>query len=404
MDSFLIGILVVLIVLLILSAFFSSSETSLMALNQIKLDAAEKQGHSDATRVNKLRKKINEVLGVILIGNNLVNISASALLTVLIIRRYGDEYVWIGTLVLTLFIIIFAEIAPKNFAAKKPESVAYPASRPLLALTSILGWLSKILTNFSNSLTGTKSEENYFSKGLNRDELRSVLDEDTEEVDKDEMEALKSLLELRDLSVEDIVIPINEVKSFKLNDDYSQYSKETGILLPVFENDEDIIGFLDSVNIDKLTEDDDNIKKFLIPPYFVPESTQLFSQLKKFQMNGLRAAMVVDEYGSITGMVTLEDLLEQIVGRLKQEDDGDGIIMNDDFSVLVEGSVSVRELNKFMSWNMPEGKAKTVSGLVVEHLDQIPKGDVCIILSSYKIETTKIESNTIKQIKVSRIP
>lgn len=403
MDSFLIGILVILIVLLILSAFFSSSETSLMALNQIKLNAAEKKGHKGATRVNKLREKINEVLGVILIGNNLVNISASALLTVLIIRRFGDEYVWIGTLILTLFIIIFAEIAPKNFAAKKPEAVAYPASRPLEVLTNILGWFSKILTNFSNSLTGTKSEENYFSKGLNREELRSVLDEDTEEVDKDEMNALKSLLELRDLSVEDILIPINEVKSIKLMEDYVKNEIESDILLPVYRNNEEIIGFLDSANIDKLSKDNDNIEDFLIPPYFVPESTQLFSQLKKFQKNGSQAAMVVDEYGSITGMVFLEDLIEQIVGRLKQEDDGDGIVMNDDFSVLVEGSMSVRELNKFMSWKMPEGKAKTLSGLIVEHLDEIPKGDVCIVLDSYKIETTKIDKNIIKQVKVSRV-
>ena len=403
MDSFLIGILIILIVLLILSAFFSSSETSLIALNQIKLNAAEKKGDKGATRVNKLREKINEVLGVILIGNNLVNISASALLTVLIIRRFGDEYVWIGTLILTLFIIIFAEIAPKNFAAKKPEAIAYPASRPLEVLTNILGWFSKILTNFSNSLTGTKSEENYFSKGLNREELRSVLDEDTEEVDKDEMNALKSLLELRDLSVEDILIPINEVKSIKLMEDYVKNEIESDILLPVYRNNEEIIGFLDSANIDKLSKDNDNIEDFLIPPYFVPESTQLFSQLKKFQKNGSQAAMVVDEYGSITGMVFLEDLIEQIVGRLKQEDDGDGIVMNDDFSVLVEGSMSVRELNKFMSWNMPEGKAKTLSGLIVEHLDEIPKGDVCIVLDSYKIETTKIDKNIIKQVKVSRV-
>ena len=217
------------------------------------------------------------------------------------------------------------------------------------------------------------------------------------------MNALKSLLELRDLSVEDILIPINEVKSIKLMEDYVKNEIESDILLPVYRNNEEIIGFLDSANIDKLSKDNDNIEDFLIPPYFVPESTQLFSQLKKFQKNGSQAAMVVDEYGSITGMVFLEDLIEQIVGRLKQEDDGDGIVINDDFSVLVEGSMSVRELNKFMSWNMPEGKAKTLSGLIVEHLDEIPKGDVCIVLDSYKIETTKIDKNIIKQVKVSRV-
>ena len=204
MDSFSIILVVVLLILVILSAFFSGSETSIMALNQIKLDNAEKQGNKSAKIINSLRKEINRVLGVILIGNNLVNISASALLTFFVIKKFGDEYVWIGTLLLTIFIIIFAEIAPKSFAAKRPESIAYPASRILKVLTKYLGSFSEILTNISNSLTGIKNNENYFSENLNRDELKSVLEKETKEVDKEEMDALKSILELKDLTVEDL--------------------------------------------------------------------------------------------------------------------------------------------------------------------------------------------------------
>ena len=174
------------LVVLILSAFFSSSETSLMAINQIKLDSAEKKEIKRKKRTNDLRKRINEVLGVILIGNNLVNITASALLTYFIIKQFGDEYVWIGTLLLTLFIIIFAEIAPKNFAARNPESIAYPASKPLEFFTKYLGWLSKILTSIGNNLIRSENQENYFSKSLNREELKSVLESQTDQVDQEE--------------------------------------------------------------------------------------------------------------------------------------------------------------------------------------------------------------------------
>ena len=194
-DGFILFVIFSLVVLIILSAFFSSSETSLMAINQIKLDSAEKKGDKNAKRTNNLRKRIN--------------ITASALLTYFIIKQFGDEYVWIGTLLLTLFIIIFAEIAPKNFAARNPESIAYPASKPLEFFTKYLGWLSKILTSIGNNLIRSENQENYFSKSLNREELKSVLESQTDQVDQEEMDALKSLLELKDLTVEDILIPIN---------------------------------------------------------------------------------------------------------------------------------------------------------------------------------------------------
>ena len=161
MDSFGFILIIVLIVLIIVSAFFSGSETSIMAINQIKLDNASEKGQKSAKRVNSLRKRVDEVLGVILIGNNLVNISASALLTYFVIKEFGDQYVWAGTLVLTILIIVFAEIAPKNFAAKKPEAIAYPASIVLEFLTNSFGWLSKILNFFSSKITGVKNEDNY---------------------------------------------------------------------------------------------------------------------------------------------------------------------------------------------------------------------------------------------------
>ena len=403
MDSFSIILVVVLLILVILSAFFSGSETSIMALNQIKLDNAEKQGNKSAKIINSLRKEINRVLGVILIGNNLVNISASALLTFFVIKKFGDEYVWIGTLLLTIFIIIFAEIAPKSFAAKRPESIAYPASRILKVLTKYLGSFSEILTNISNSLTGIKNNENYFSENLNRDELKSVLEKETKEVDKEEMEALKSILELKDLTVEDILIPINEVLKIEIGNKSHDVPNDKDIFLPVVKsNSDEILGFIHSKEVEQFNDfSGDNID-FLIEPYFVPEKTHLFSQLNNFQKNGKEVALVVDEYGDITGLVTLEDLIEQVLGRFDPDEDEIGININEDNSVTVDGSVTIRELNKKMDWSLPEEPAKTISGLVIDQIDTIPTGNVCINLESYNIETSKIEGSLIKEIKISK--
>lgn len=403
MDSFSIILVVVLLILVILSAFFSGSETSIMALNQIKLDNAEKQGNKSAKIINSLRKEINRVLGVILIGNNLVNISASALLTFFVIKKFGDEYVWIGTLLLTIFIIIFAEIAPKSFAAKRPESIAYPASRILKVLTKYLGSFSEILTNISNSLTGIKNNENYFSENLNRDELKSVLEKETKEVDKEEMDALKSILELKELTVEDILIPINEVLKIEIGNKSHDVPNDKDIFLPVVKrNSDEILGFIHSKEIEQFNDfSGDNID-FLIEPYYVPEKTHLFSQLKNFQKNGKEVALVVDEYGDITGLVTLEDLIEQVLGRFDPDEDEIGININEDNSVTVDGSVTIRELNKKMDWNLPEEPAKTISGLVIDQIDTIPTGNVCINLESYNIETSKIEGSLIKEIKISK--
>ncbi len=403
MDNFGLILIIVMIVLIFISAFFSGSETSITAINQIKLDTAAENGQKSAKRVNSLRNKIDEVLGVILIGNNLVNISASALLTYFVIKEFGDEYVWVGTLLLTILIIIFAEIAPKNFAAKKPEAIAYPASIILEFLTTYLGWLSRILNFFSSWITGVKGGENYFAKSLNREELKSVLDKDTEQVDNDEMEAMRSLLALKELSVQDILIPINQVISLNLNKVADFENDERNRFYPVYkELESEIIGFIHSKEIEQLEKFETDLTDFLIEPYYVPESTQLFAQLKNFQKNGSEAALVVDEYGEVTGLITLEDLIEQIVGQLNVEELEDDYEIVDENSVLADGSTIIRELNKRMDWNLPEEGAKTLNGLIIDHLDQIPTNNICIQLESYKLETSKIDVNKVKQVKITK--
>ena len=404
MDNFGLVLILVLIILIFISAFFSGSETSITAINQIKLDSAAESGQKAARRVNSLRNKINEVLGVILIGNNLVNISASALLTYFVIKEFGDEYVWVGTLILTILVIIFAEIAPKNFAAKKPEAIAYPASIILEFLTNYFGWLSRILNFFSSWITGVKGGENYFAQNLNRQELKSVLDKDTEQVDKEEMEAMRSLLDLKDLSVQDILIPMNQVIKLNLDDIDSFDNDERNRFYPVYKgNESEIIGFIHAKEIEELENFRNDLTDFLIEPYYVPESTQLFAQLKNFQKNGTEVALVVDEYGEVTGLITLEDLIELIVGQFNDEEPEEEYEIIDEYTVVADGSTIIRELNKKLEWDLPEEGAKTLNGLIIDHLNQIPTNNVCIQLEDYKLETHKIESNKVKEVKVLKI-
>lgn len=403
MDNFGLVLILVLIILIFISAFFSGSETSITAINQIKLDSAAESGQKAARRVNSLRNKINEVLGVILIGNNLVNISASALLTYFVIKEFGDEYVWVGTLILTILVIIFAEIAPKNFAAKKPEAIAYPASIILEFLTNYFGWLSRILNFFSSWITGVKGGENYFAQNLNRQELKSVLDKDTEQVDKEEMEAMRSLLDLKDLCVQDILIPMNQVIKLNIDDIDSFDNDERNRFYPVYKgNESEIIGFIHSKEIEELENFRNDLTDFLIEPYYVPESTQLFAQLKNFQKNGTEVALVVDEYGEVTGLITLEDLIELIVGQFNDEEPEEEFEIIDEYTVVADGSTIIRELNKKLEWDLPEEGAKTLNGLIIDHLNQIPTNNVCIEIDSFKLETFKIEMNKVVKLKVSK--
>jgi Mg2+/Co2+ transporter CorB len=217
------------------------------------------------------------------------------------------------------------------------------------------------------------------------------------------MEAMRSLLALKELSVQDILIPINQVISLNLNKVADFENDERNRFYPVYkELESEIIGFIHSKEIEQLEKFETDLTDFLIEPYYVPESTQLFAQLKNFQKNGSEAALVVDEYGEVTGLITLEDLIEQIVGQLNVEELEDDYEIVDENSVLADGSTIIRELNKRMDWNLPEEGAKTLNGLIIDHLDQIPTNNICIQLESYKLETSKIDVNKVKQVKITK--
>ena len=216
--------------------------------------------------------------------------------------------------------------------------------------------------------------------------MKSVLDKKTEQVDEEEAEAMKSLLDLRDLTVQDILIPNDEVISINIDELRMFNNEERNRFYPVYKESEDqIIGFIHSKEIEQLAEFKSDVEDFLIESYYVPESTQLFAQLKNFQKNGTEVALVVDEYGEVTGLITLEDLIEQIIGQFNEGDLKEGFEIIDDISLIAEGSVIVRELNKKMDWDLPEEGAKTLSGLIINHLDQIPKNNICIEIQSFKL-------------------
>ena len=214
---------------------------------------------------------------------------------------------------------------------------------------------------------------------------------------------MRSLLDLKELTVQDILIPMNQVIVLRLEEIEKFENDERNRFYPVYENQEsDIVGFIHSKEIEQLEDFKTNLTDFLIEPYFVPESTQLFAQLKNFQKNGAEVAMVVDEYGEVTGLVTLEDLIEQIVGQFNGEEEEDDYEVLDSNTVLADGSTIIRELNKKLDWDLPEEGAKTLNGLIIDHLDQIPTKNICIQLNSYKIETSKIELNKVKQARITR--
>jgi Mg2+/Co2+ transporter CorB len=214
---------------------------------------------------------------------------------------------------------------------------------------------------------------------------------------------MRSLLALKELSVQDILIPINQVITLNLNDIEKFENDERNRFYPVYkEESSDIVGFIHSKEIEELEDFKTDLTDFLIEPYYVPESTQLFAQLKNFQKNGAEVALVVDEYGEVTGLVTLEDLIEQIVGQFNSEELEEDYEIIDDNSVLAEGSTIIRELNKRMDWDLPEEGPKTLNGLIIDHLDQIPTNNICIQLESYKLETLKVETNKVIQLKVTK--
>lgn len=408
------SLLLLLVFLIICSAFFSSSETGMMSLNRYRLRHLVNTKNNAAKRVDKLLQRPDRLIGLILIGNNLVNILASAIATIIGLRLFGDVGVAIATLALTFVILIFAEVTPKTMAALYPEKIAFPASlllRPLMKLLFPVIWATNGVTNGILRLLGV-NPENKDGEALNSEELRTVVDEAGTMIPKRHQDMLLSILDLEKVTVDDIMIPRNEIAAIDINDDWEsilrQLTQSTHTKILLFrDNIDDSVGFVHSRDALRLLSREQFDKTSMLRAakeiYFIPEGTPLNVQLLKFQRRKERIGLIVDEYGDIQGLVTLEDILEEIVGEFTTSIApalSDEIHPQIDGSYLVEGTVNVRDLNKEMTWKLPTDGPKTLNGLIVEHLEDIPDANLCLRLAGYPIEIVETENNTVSLARV----
>jgi len=401
-------------ILIIVSAYFSSSETSMMALNRYRLRHLEKQQHKGAKRVSKLLARPDRLIGLILIGNNLVNIAASAIATIIGLRLFGDVGIIGATIILTIVILIFAEVMPKTLAALYPEKIAFPSAIILSFLLKLLfpvvitvNWI----TNGILMLLGISHEQRE-QHNLSSDELRTVVNESGALLAERDQDMLVGILDLDKVTVEDIMIPRNELIGIDINDDWKKIQKQltqsnhTKVLL-YRDTIDDVVGYIHMRDVVKLLSRGQFTKATLLRAvreiYFIPEGTQLNVQLVKFQHVKERLALVVDEYGDIQGLVTLEDILEEIVGDFTTTTTPapcDEVRQQPDGSYLVDGSATIRDLNKEMSWKFPTDGPKTLNGLIVEYLEDIPQTKLSTRIAGYPIEIIDVSENMIKTVRV----
>ena len=395
--------------LLLLSAFFSSSETAMMSLNRYRLKHLRKK-HGGARQAYKLLKRPDRLIGIILIGNNLVNILASAIATVIAIRLAGDAGIIIATLLLTLAVLIFSEVTPKTVAALHPEGIAFTASyvlRPLLTLFYPFVWLVNHISNGLLRIFGVNPKKGR-DDGLSKDEIRTVVDISSQKI-PEHQDMLMNILDLETVTVNDIMIPRNEVEGIDLEDDLDkileQLSTTSHTRLPVFQGDINrVVGVLHMRNLAQLIQQDRLTKPAILQviheAYFVPESTPLQTQLLNFQGQSRRLGVVVDEYGDVQGIVTLEDILEEIVGEFESEQslDNPHIHPQPDGRLVIEGAASIRDLNRSLSWHLPSDGPKTLNGLITEALETIPDSSVCLKIGPYRLETLETEDNRVTRV------
>ena len=384
-----------------------------MAINRYRLKYLVKNRHKAARRVNKLLARTDKLLGVILIGNNFVNILASVLATIIAIRLWGDAGVFYVTVVLTLIILIFAEVSPKTIAALKPESIAFPASFILKPLSKILNPLVVLIGYISNSLVKLLgiNPEKEIDQELGSEELRAILL--SSGMPKRQQDMLMGIFDMDYLSVNDVMIPKNEIVGINIKDDIETIVKNLNKVrythIPLYKDTIDnISGFLSSnrkadfLSLEKPSKT--LLKTFVEDPLFIPENTPLNIQLSNFQLENRRIGLIVDEYGDIEGLVTLRDILEIIVGEITSDSlEKMDIMPQADGTFMLEGSMMIRDINRRIDWDLPTDGPKTLSGLILETAQSIPESNVGITIGPYRLETVLIKDNVVKMAKAERI-
>jgi Mg2+/Co2+ transporter CorB len=415
-ETSLLVLFLVLFFLLFLSAFFSSSETALMSLNRYRLRHLEQEGHRGAIIASQLLNRPDRLIGLILLGNNFVNILASAIATVIGIKLLGENGIVAATFALTLIVLLFAEVTPKTLAALHPERVAFPASfllKPLLFVLYPLVWFTNGITNRMVRMFGVSPEEATTS-AINTEELRVALMEAGSMIPTRHKDMLMSILDLEKVTVNDVMVPRNEIEGLDINTPFADIVKQLShcghTRLPVYEDTMDnIVGILHLrkalhlITQDNLTPE--TLRSIIKNAYFVPEGTPLNTQLINLQRNRRRTGLVVDEYGDLQGLITLEDIFREIVGEFTADtiDEDKDIHPQEDGSYLINGTANIREINRNNDWELPTDGPKTINGLVLEHLESIPDPGVSIRKGNYVIEVVQTADNAIKTVRMRHI-
>ena len=407
------GILIgALVVLVILSACFSGSETGMMALNRYRLRHLARAGHLGARRASRLLERPDRLIGLILLGNNFVNIAASSLATVLALRLLGEAGIALAAGLLTLVILIFAEVAPKTFAALHPERVAFPAAHVLTWLLAVFQPLVAAVNWMANGVlrllrlppSGARRDS------LSREELRTVVAEAGALIPRRHRQMLMGILDLEKVTVDDIMVPRQEIHAIDLDDPPSEileqimHTQHTRV--PLYRGDiNEIEGVLHLRRVIAPPREDglaEYLRTQADEPYFIPAGTPLSAQLLNFQRAHERIGLIVDEYGEIEGLATVEDLLEEIVGQFTTDptDYSPDVHPQADGTYLVDGSANVRELNRAMHWELPTDGPRTMNGLIIEHLGSIPEPGTSLMIAGYPIEIMQTTGNAVRTARI----
>ena len=403
----------ILFILLIMSAFFSGAETSLMSVNRYKLKHKYKQGHKLASKVTYLIKNPDKTLSLILLMNNFVNILASAISTIIAIKLYGEAGIAISVVVLTVVILIFAEVTPKTLAALHADKIAYPVSWLLYPLMKILRpiiMIINIITKGILRILGIKDNK-INQELLTKDEIELIVKESSQRIPKSHEDMIVNMLDLEKVKVEDAMIPRSEVYAVDIDDELTiitdklTTSKHTRI--PIYNQDiNKLLGFLHKRKVMEMLITGNftkkSIKESLSPAYYIPEDTSLTSQLISFKRERKRVGFVVDEYGDVKGLVTLNDILEEIVGEFNDDNRDLGIMKISDNSYMIDGSIQIREINKLLDWKISEDVAKTINGYILECLENIPKKGETFTNEGYVFEIIEISNNFVNNVKVTK--
>jgi len=416
-ESSLTMLLVSFVLLILASAYFSGSETGMMSLNRYRLKHLRRNNHPGATRASKLLESPDKLIGVILIGNNFVNFLAASIATSIAVVVLGDPAPFTTAIVLTLVVLVFAEVTPKTVAALYPETIAYPSSLLLLLLLKLLYpvvWIINIASNALVRLLGFKSMQNDTNHQLSPDELRTAVYESSDRIPRRRHGMLLNILDLEKVRVDEIMVPKNDIIGVDIDNDLmdilEQISSAHHTRLPVYkQNIDNLLGILHMRSTGKFLKMETLNKAAILQEttdvYYIPESTPLHTQLFNFQKKKLRMAVVVDEFGAIKGMVTLEDILEEIVGEFTTDltTNNKEIHAQNDGSYLIDGSATIRDINRNLSWDLEAEGAITLNGLLMEILQSIPDSLVGVKLNGYYAEIVQVKDNVIRTVRMREI-